>query len=127
MKELPQGVVLAFDFGLARTGVAVGNTLTRSARALAILDATTNEWRPAYLVAGVPRMGDGAPSSLTARCERFARQLGGRFRLPVATVDERFSSVEVADGRNRIDDEAARVILEQHFREAEAAAPRVEG
>ena len=136
MKELPQGVVLAFDFGLARTGVAVGNTLTRSARALAILDATTNEarwagieplvreWRPAYLVAGVPRMGDGAPSSLTARCERFARQLGGRFRLPVATVDERFSSVEVADGRNRIDDEAARVILEQHFREAEAAALR---
>ena len=72
-------------------------------------------------------MGDGAPSSLTARCERFARQLGGRFRLPVATVDERFSSVEVADGRNRIDDEAARVILEQHFREAEAAALRGEG
>lgn len=132
MKELPEGVVLAFDFGLARTGVAVGNTLTQSARALVILDAPTNEsrwkgieplvreWQPAFLVVGVPRMGDGTPSSLTARCERFARQLGGRFRLPVRAVDERFSSVEVADGRERIDDEAARVILEQFFHEQAA-------
>lgn len=133
MQQHPEGVVLAFDFGLARTGVAVGNTLTRSARALAILDAPTNdarwrgvsalveEWRPAFLVVGVPRMGDGTPSTLTARCERFARQLGGRFRLKVFTVDERFSSVEVAQGRERIDDEAARVILEQFFSESAAA------
>ncbi len=132
--EIPQGVVLAFDFGLARTGVAVGNTLTGTARALAIIDSPTNdarwqgiaplieEWQPAFLVVGVPRMGDGTPSTLTARCERFARQLGGRFRKKVFTVDERFSSVEVSNGRERIDDKAAAVILEQFFREAGAAS-----
>ena len=71
--DIPQGVVLAFDFGLARTGVAVGNTLTGTARALAIIDSPTNdarwqgiaplieEWQPAFLVVGVPRMGDGTP------------------------------------------------------------------
>ena len=84
------GTVLAFDFGLARTGVAVGNTVTRTAEPLVILDASTNEarwqgiealmseWKPKFLVVGVPRLGDGNPSTLTARCERFARQLGGR-------------------------------------------------
>lgn len=129
------GTVLAFDFGLARTGAALGNTLTRTAKPLAILDTPTNdsrwkaiesliaEWQPSFLVAGVPRMGDGSPSSLTARCERFARQLGGRFRLPVFTVDERFSSVEVEQGREKIDDCAAAVILEQFFREAASARP----
>ena len=71
---------------------------------------------------GVPRMGDGTPSTLTARCERFARQLGGRYRKKVFTVDERFSSVEVACGRDRIDDKAAAVILEQFFREAGTAS-----
>ena len=80
------------------------------------------EWQPAFLVVGVPRMGDGTPSTLTARCERFARQLGGRFRKKVFTVDERFSSVEVSNGRERIDDKAAAVILEQFFREVGAAS-----
>lgn len=132
--DIPQGVVLAFDFGLARTGVAVGNTLTGTARALAIIDSPTNdarwqgiaplieEWQPAFLVVGVPRMGDGTPSTLTERCERFARQLGGRYRKKVFTVDERFSSVEVSCGRDRIDDKAAAVILEQFFREAGTAS-----
>lgn len=128
------GTVLAFDFGLARTGAAVGNTLTRTAEPLAVLDTPSNEarwkaieplveeWQPKFFVVGVPRMGDGTPSTLTARCERFARQLGGRFRRRVFTVDERFSSVEVARGRERIDDAAAAVILEQFFREAAAEA-----
>ena len=63
------GTVLAFDFGLARTGVAVGNTVTRTAEPLVILDASTNEsrwqsiealmseWKPKFLVVGVPRLG----------------------------------------------------------------------
>lgn len=100
--DIPQGVVLAFDFGLARTGVAVGNTLTGTARALAIIDSPTNdarwqgiaplieEWQPAFLVVGVPRLGDGTPSTLTARCERFARQLGGRYRKKVFTSTKGF-------------------------------------
>ena len=116
------GTVLAFDFGLARTGVAVGNTVTRTAEPLVILEALMSEWKPKFLVVGVPRLGDGNPSTLTARCERFARQLGGRYHLRVFTVDERFSSVEVAQGRDHIDDRAAAVILEQFFHEAVTVA-----
>ena len=131
---MQEGTVLCFDFGLSRTGVASGNTLTRSARPVKIIYAKTNderwkaveclvkEWEPVLLVVGVPRHGDGADCYLTSRCERFARQLGGRFRLPVRTVDERFSSVMVEHGEDRIDDEAAAVISQQYFDEQSAVA-----
>jgi putative holliday junction resolvase len=122
--------VLGFDFGARRIGVAVGNSVTRRAQPLAVIaDEGETRWRriaeligswqPAQLVVGVARHPDGAPHEMTARCERFARQLAGRFRLPVACVDERYSSVVTRDGR---DDEAAAVILQQWFDEAVAPA-----
>lgn len=126
---LAEGVVLCFDFGLARTGVAMGNTLTRIAKPLEILPSETNEvrwsgvqrlvqeWDPVFFVVGVPRHGDGTNSTLTARCERFARQLQGRYRRRTYLVDERYSSVAVEDGSGRIDDQAAAVILQQFFDE----------
>ena len=82
---MQEGTVLCFDFGLARTGVASGNTLTRSAQPVTIIHARTNderwkavealvkEWEPVLLVVGVPRHGDGTDCDLTPRCERFAR------------------------------------------------------
>lgn len=100
------GTVLAFDYGERFVGVAVGEAGTRVAHPLATIDgrsASTRfgaiakliaEWRPARLVVGLPLDAEGAPHALTRRAERFARQLGGRFRLPVALVDERLSSVE---------------------------------
>lgn len=123
---LNEEVVLGFDFGTRRVGVAVGNGITRQARPLAVIadDGDVRwrriaeliaAWQPARLVVGVARHPDGAPHGLTARCQRFARQLEGRFRLPVAQVDERYSSAVTADGR---DDEAAAVILQQWFDEA---------
>ena len=114
-------VVLAFDFGARRIGVAIGNTLTAQARPLEVVDvraawprigALLAEWEPARLVVGIPRHPDGAAHEMTRRCERFARQLEGRFRLPVQRVDERYSSAVTHDGR---DDEAAAVILQQWF------------
>ena len=129
-----EGTVLCFDFGLARTGVAAGNTLTRTAEPVTIIHARTNderwaaiealavEWQPAFFVVGVPRHGDGTPSALTGRCERFARQLGGRLRRPVFTVDERYSSVMVEHGTDKIDDEAAPLLLPQYFAEHPPAA-----
>jgi len=81
------GVVLAFDFGARRIGVAIGNGVTREARPLATVAATRSgerwdavarlvaEWQPERLVVGVPRHPDGAAHEMTARCERFARQL----------------------------------------------------
>jgi putative Holliday junction resolvase len=118
---------LAFDFGTKRTGVAVGNSLLRSASALKTLSAEGDarfdaiaaliaEWRPAALVVGVPVHPDGAEHEMTRRARRFARQLHGRFRLPVHEVDERYSSAEAesqgARGE-RIDAQAAAVILQQ--------------
>ncbi|HEX4857321.1 MAG TPA: Holliday junction resolvase RuvX, partial [Limnobacter sp.] len=98
---------LAFDFGLKRIGVAFGNSLTRTATGVAVVEAQNDEqrfqkieslikeWQPEGLVVGVPRQPDGADSELTARCERFARQLEGRFSLPCARVDERYTSAVI--------------------------------
>jgi putative holliday junction resolvase len=130
--------LLAFDYGLRRIGVAVGNTLTRNARPLLTLDAgetgpdwaqladLLREWRPARLVVGVP-YNDGASGQETvAAAQRFARRLQGRFNLPVDTVDESLSSVEAYErlraqrrqghrgpiAKKDIDSAAAAVILQ---------------
>ena len=104
--------LLAFDFGEKRIGVAVGNSLLRHASALKTLHAVTvserfaavaavlEEWHPQRLVVGIPRRADGTAHTMTARCERFANQLHGRFGLPVERVDERYTSVE-AESRRR--------------------------
>lgn len=122
---MTDGVVLAFDFGLRRIGVAIGNGVTRAARPLTIIDAEggarwtqiaalIDEWQPARLVVGIPCHPDGTSHQMTNRCERFARQLAGRFNLRVALVDERYSSAVVEGGA---DDEAAAVLLRQWFEE----------
>ena len=114
---------LAFDFGTRRIGVATGNALTRSATPLTTLaqqgdarfDAIgklLSEWRPDALIVGVPRHPDGAPHDNTQRAQRFARQLHGRFGLPVHEVDERYTTTE-ARGARDIDAAAAAIILEQ--------------
>ncbi len=124
-----EGVIIGFDFGEKRIGVAVGNTMTRSARAYKILDSRTNdarwkavsaviaEWQPVALVVGVPSHPDGTAHEMTERCKRFARQLQGRYGLPVIEVDERYSSAVVEEQGEFIDDEAASVILQQFFDE----------
>lgn len=119
---------LAFDFGLKRTGVAVGNRMLRTAtpqatiRAegdarLAQVDGRVREWQPDALVVGVPFYPDGASHDNTARAKKFARQLRGRTRLPVFEVDERYSTTEaLAGGAADPDAGAACIILEQFLR-----------
>ena len=94
-------VVLAFDFGLRRLGVATANLATRTATPLTTLkvrdqipwpdiDRVIDEWRPAQLVVGLPE-GEGAAS--VARAVRaFVAKLAERYSLPVATVDETLTS-----------------------------------
>jgi putative Holliday junction resolvase len=120
---------LAFDFGAVRVGVATGNGLTHSATPLSTLKETgdarfaaiarlIDEWQPDALVVGVPLHPDGAPHDNTRRAQRFARQLHGRFKLPVLEVDERFTSVEAeASGATDVDAASAALILEQFLRE----------
>jgi len=122
---------LALDFGLKRTGVAVGNRLLRQAQPQPTIRAEGDarferiaerlkEWLPDALVVGVPFHPDGAPHENTARAQKFARQLRGRFGLPVYEVDERYSTTEaLAAGAADADAGAACVILEQFLRNLE--------
>jgi len=119
--------VLAFDFGLKRIGVAVGESELRTAHPLPgiaapgfdAIDKLVREWRPAMLVVGLP-VAENREHPLAKRVQRFARQLEGRFRLPVARVDERYTSVEAENllrgmKQKAVDSVAAQLILEQYF------------
>jgi putative holliday junction resolvase len=123
---------LAFDFGEKRTGVASGTRLTGTATPMqtihtAVIDTRflaiekiLTEWQPDAIVVGIPAHPDGAAHEMTQRAQRFARQLHGRFNLPVHEVDERYSSVEAASrGAKDLDAAAAAIILEQFFSEIE--------
>ena len=132
--------VLAFDFGTRRIGVAIGNTLIRIAHPLttiaveantarfAAIAALIGEWHPGLLIVGRPVHADGVEHEMTALAERFARQVEGRFGLPVARVDERFTTVGADDaltaarvrgsGRKKMRDRvAAQLILQSWFDE----------
>jgi putative holliday junction resolvase len=136
------GSLLAFDFGEKRIGVAIGTQLGAGqpgpARALTTIAGESNdarfaaiaaliaEWQPIRLVVGRPLSDDGTPHEMTARCERFANQLRGRFRLPVDVVDERYSSTEAdanlrqrglfwPERKTRVDAEAALIVLRSWF------------
>jgi putative Holliday junction resolvase len=118
---------LAFDFGLKRTGVAVGTRMLRTATPQATIRAEGDarfaqvaerirEWQPDALVVGVPLHPDGAPHENTARAQKFARQLRGRFGLQVFEV-ERYSTTEAhAQGARDADAASACIILEQFLR-----------
>lgn len=122
--------LLAFDFGLKRIGVAVGNTLLQQPQPLAVIVAPTNdakfaaiaallkEWQPARCIVGLPLHPDGAEHEMTLRCRRFANQLHGRFAVETVLVDERYSSAVLEAKRGElIDSRSAAIILQQYFDE----------
>ena len=101
-------VVIAFDFGLKRTGVAIGNTLTGSATPECTLHSKNeapdwdgisrliSEWKPTQVVVGMPTELDGSENPLKKRIERFCNQLNGRYNLTVDQENEQFTSIEAA-------------------------------
>lgn len=137
-------LVLGFDYGSRRVGVACGNTLTKSARPLKTLvrggqppwediAALVAEFAPSQFVVGLPYNMDGTETALTPDVRRFAQELSERFHLPVALVDERLSSraaeAELRDARAQgrmrkrvahsdVDMTAAKVLVEQWLRAA---------
>ena len=116
--------ILAFDFGEKRIGVAVGNTITKTAEALKIIqeknqdekfkaiEALIQEWQPQLLVVGLPTHPDGAEHEMTLKAKRFGNQLHGRFQKEVVWVDERYTPVSVQDGNDAL---AAQLILQQYL------------
>ena len=119
--------ILAFDFGEKRIGVAVGNTITKTAEPLKViqeknLDARFKfiekliaEWQPQLLVVGLPIHPDGGVHEMTQKAKRFGNQLHGRFQKEVVWVDERYTSVSVNGGNDAL---AAQLILQQYLNEA---------
>jgi len=134
----PAELILAFDFGERRIGVAIGNTGTRTATAVGVLPARgtpdweavtrcVRQWSPDRAVVGLPYNMDGSETVLTAACRQFAAELSKRYQLPVDLVDERLTSsaaqADLRDARRSgarkrrirredIDANAARLILE---------------
>lgn len=123
-----QQTFLALDFGLKRTGVAVGNRLLKTATPQGTIAAEGNArfahiaerlqvWQPDALVVGVPTHPDGGEHENTLRARKFARQLRGRFGLSVYEVDERYTTTEAHSlGARDADAAAAAIILEQFLR-----------
>ena len=136
-----QVVVLGFDYGERRIGVAVGQTLTGSANPLDVVKVRNHrpDWKrieelvrryePDALVLGLPQHADGSAHKLSPRIHRFERQLRERFRLPVYLIDERLSSYEAAQrcdenvASSGLDAVAAQVILETWLHHGAASAP----
>lgn len=127
-----QHVIMGFDFGMGKIGVAVGQAVTGTANPLTILKAKNGipdwnqveklikEWQPSLLVVGLPLNMDDTPSEMSRLAEKFSRKLSGRFNVPSKTVDERLSSFEASsqsDGDEPVDAIAAQLILETYFRE----------
>jgi putative Holliday junction resolvase len=100
--------IVAFDFGLRRIGVAVGQNITASANPIATISnsdtgpdwqaisAILSEWRPARLIVGMPLHKDGSPSEMVRHINQFIGELE-RFSRPVETVDESYSSLEASE------------------------------
>lgn len=100
--------IVAFDFGLRRIGVAVGQSITASANPIATISnsdtgpdwqaisAILSEWRPARLIVGMPLHKDGSPSEMVKHINQFIGELK-RFSRPVETVDESYSSLEASE------------------------------
>lgn len=133
--------IVAFDFGLRRIGVAVGQDVSSSASPLGVISngkkgpdfdeiaALIREWRPNRLIVGLPLHIDGSPGDLEPTIREFVAALG-RFELPIDRVDERHSSQEAeqvlinarqAGSRGRIrkehiDSAAAVLIAERYLR-----------
>ena len=124
-------IVLGFDFGMRRIGVAIGQTITTTARPLTVLDAKDgiprwkeigdliSTWQAEALIVGVPYNIDGSDQEISLAAKKFSRRLESKFKLPVHLIDERYSTKtaqsnpEFKTNKNAaIDSYAAAIILD---------------
>lgn len=134
----PNTNVIAFDFGEKKIGVAIGNSITKTAHPLEtirkvkkserieIIENLLNEWEPGIVVVGLPLNEDGTESRLTLLAQNFAKKIKNRFKVPIVMVDERYTSVEakillngnvksIKKENQVIDQVAAQIILGSYF------------
>lgn len=128
-------LVMGFDFGMKRIGVAVGQTLTKTAKPITILtaergepnwqavDKLIKEWQPKALLVGIPLNMDGTRQTITESAEAFAAELAKRYDISIYPVDERLTTVAARElvyqdsgyrglQKRKIDSVAAQLIVE---------------
>lgn len=143
MEKNSHEILLGFDFGMKRIGVAVGQTVTRTARPLGViqakegipqgdaLDKIIKTWQPDALIVGIPLNMDGTEQAVTEFAKRFAEFLKERFKLPVYGIDERLTTKDARDQlfakggykalqNAQVDSVAAQLILETWFMQIES-------
>lgn len=121
------GVVIGFDFGLKRIGVAIGQTISQTASPEAIVNSKDGKpdwehitqlfetWQPVAIVVGLPMRLDGSEQALTQPARKFGQRLSGRYQRPVFYIEEQLSSIEAESRQlkaSHIDDHAAQIILQ---------------
>jgi putative Holliday junction resolvase len=131
---LRRGYILAFDYGLRRIGVAVGQFTTLTATPLetvgngkqpdwSAIDRLVREWKPSRLLLGLPLGSDGEETDMSRAARRFAEQLASRFSLPVSFQDERLSSFAAQEQFARLRSEGS--LKKKHARGLDAMAAQV--
>ena len=127
--------IMGFDFGTTKIGVAIGQHVTKTATALAIvrardgkprweqLDALVNEWQPTTMVVGLPLNMDGSTSNMAVAAKKFAGRLTGRYGTPTQLMDERLTTFEAKQQSDSelVDAIAAKLILESWLRNYSAS------
>ncbi|GAB6071076.1 Holliday junction resolvase RuvX [Thiomicrorhabdus hydrogeniphila] len=123
----PDGVIIGFDFGLRRIGVAIGQTISQTASPETIVNSKDGkpdwehisklfeQWQPVAIVVGLPMRLDGSEQALTQPARKFGQRLNGRYQRPVFYIEEQLSSIEAEQRglkQKHIDDHAAQILLE---------------
>lgn len=130
--------LLAFDFGLKRTGVALGITATGTASPLQTIayskteslwqsiDSMITEWRPQLLLVGMPNLNSAQDHPLEKPIKKFTNQLKHRYQLPVEFIDESFSSQQAENRLKQMRQSGRRKKIHKHEIDKQAAALLVE-
>lgn len=139
---VPEGLILAFDFGMRRIGLAIGQTLLQSANPLPpllaidgvpnwqMLTSIIEKWQPCAMVVGLPLQMDGSTQPIFFAAKSFARKLKSRYKCPVYLADERLTSmaaealkkgnVDKMTRKQSVDSIAAQIMLEQWLQQIQA-------
>ena len=135
MNKSSSNILLGFDFGTKHIGIAVGQTITKTARALTsikaiagipewpVLDSLVKTWQPEAFIVGIPLNMDGTEQPLTQLAKKFSDLLRERYKIPVYDMDERLTTVAAKEQlftkggyralrKDKIDSQAAQLILQ---------------
>lgn len=118
-------IIIAFDIGLKKIGIAIGNTLTKKARPLSIIknkninktfnkiQILINTWKPSYFIIGVPYNNNIYKNQMHKYCLKFSKKLFLNFKIKVIKIDENYSSIIIK--KKKKDSYSASIILQQYF------------